>query len=254
MAQDVSDHQYAFFRNSITYLGILLLVHPNLRKLYNKVYPLPPGSASPKPTGSSYISLAEGEAKLEQRASFDFKFALVFLSALHGFSVFKILAILYINYAIATTLPRKYIPAATWIYNIGTLFANELTEGYRLEKMAQYFAPLASQVSVSLLHSSAKWIDTFPCIAKRWEVLFNLTVLRLISFNLDYYWSLDRRSGSPVEVCLQNPFYLALLREIRRSNSIQRIYQKEIVSQLPPLLKTTIFVTSLHMLFMHPFI
>lgn len=35
----------------------------------------------------------------------------------------------------------------------------------------------------------------------RWEVLFKITILRLISFNMDHYWSLDRsRSGSPVEV------------------------------------------------------
>lgn len=197
----MSDHQYSFFRGSILYLAILLVVHPNLRKLYNKFYSPLSRNASPKPNGSSYISAAEGEARLEQRASFDFKFALIFLSALHGFSVFKILIILYINYALATQLPRKYIPAATWIYNIGTLFANELTEGYKLEKMAQYFAPILEQGSDNLLHSSARWIDECGGIASRWEVLFNLTVLRLISFNLDYYWSLDRRGGSPIEVC-----------------------------------------------------
>ena len=144
------------------------------------------------------MSVADGEAQLEQRASFDFKFALVFLSALHGFSVFKILAILYINYTIATQLPRKYIPAATWVYNIGTLFANELTDGYKLEKMARYFA------ASNELQSSARWMDGYGGIASKCEVLFNLTVLRLISFNLDYYWSLDRRGGSPIEVCFQS--------------------------------------------------
>jgi len=31
-------------------------------------------------------------------------------------------------------------------------------------------------------------------------VLFNICVLRLISFNFDYYWSFDRRATSPIEV------------------------------------------------------
>jgi hypothetical protein len=149
------------------------------------------------------VSAADGDARLEQRVSFDFKFALLFLGALHGFSAFKILAILYVNYTIATRLPRKFVPAATWIFNIGILFANEISEGYRLEKAAQYFAPIQpKEAADNLLHSTAKWIDGHGGIAARWEVLFNLTVLRLISFNLDYYWSLNRRGSSPVEVCL----------------------------------------------------
>lgn len=137
---------------------------------------------------------------MEQRISFDYKFSFIFLVALHGVSAVKILGILYLNYVIATQLPRKYVPAATWIFNIGTLFANELSEGYRLEKAAKYFAPLPAESPDDFLHSSAKLIDSFGGIASRWEVLFNLTVLRLISFNLDYYWSLDRRGGSPIEV------------------------------------------------------
>lgn len=198
--QDLSDHQYSFFRGSIAYLVLLLLIHPNLRNLYNYVYPISSRNQSPKSNGSSYRSAEEGDARLEQRISFDFLFSLVFLVALHGFSAFKILAILYMNYAIATQLPRKYVPAATWIFNIGTLFANELSEGYRLEKMASYFAPLPAGQADTFLHSTAKSIDSFGGLASRWEVLFNLTVLRLISFNLDYYWSLDRRGGSPIEV------------------------------------------------------
>lgn len=120
------------------------------------------------------------------------------------------MVILYINYVIATQLPRKYVPVATWIFNIATLFVNELSEGYRLEKMTQYFAPMQAGQPDSFLHSTAKSIDAFGGLASRWEVLFNLTVLRLISFNLDYYWSLDMRGGSPVEVCWL-PYYLVPL-------------------------------------------
>jgi hypothetical protein len=114
----------------------------------------------------------------------------------------KIVIILYINYCIATQLPQKYVPAATWIFNISTLFANELSEGYKFEKMAGFISPLDPTAldSKSLLHSWGSWLDSYGGIVSRWEIQFNLTILRLISFNLDYYWSLNRRNGSPIEV------------------------------------------------------
>jgi hypothetical protein len=170
--------------------------------LYNALRPLP-SNGSPRPNGpSSYISVAEGNARLNQRASFDFGFALVFLGALHGFSAIKVLIILYANYSLATGLPQKYIPAATWIFNICILFANELSNGYKFAKMAAYFSPLGEGLeSTNLLQSWGAWMDSYGGIMSRWEILFNITVLRLISWNMDYYWSLNRRCGSPEEVC-----------------------------------------------------
>jgi D-alanyl-lipoteichoic acid acyltransferase DltB (MBOAT superfamily) len=163
---------------------------------------VPSRSNSPKLNGSSYISAADGDAHMEQRVSFDFGFAFIFLAALHGFSTIKIVIILYINHCIATQIPRKYIPAATWIFNICTLFANELSEGYKFEKMARFISPLdgVGLDSTNTLHNWGAWLDSYGGIISRWEIQFNLTVLRLISFNLDYYWSLDKRSGSPIEV------------------------------------------------------
>jgi len=194
--QDISDAQYRTFRQNVPYLATLLLFHPLLRRLYELVRPLPQRSGPPRSAGNTYVSAAEGDARLEQRASFDFGFALIFLGALHGFSAFKVLLILYANYNIATTLPRKYIPAATWIFNIAILFANELSDGYKFAKMAVYLSPLGG----NFLHNWGAWLDSYGGIMSRWEVLFNITVLRLISFNMDYYWSLDRRSSSPEEV------------------------------------------------------
>jgi hypothetical protein len=43
-------------------------------------------------------------------------------------------------------------------------------------------------------------MDDHGGLIPRWEVLFNITILRLISFNLDYYWSLNSPRASPVEV------------------------------------------------------
>jgi hypothetical protein len=115
--------------------------------------------------------------------------------------------ILYTNFSLATRLPRKYVPWATWIFNIGTLFANELSNGYKFGKMAAYFSPLEAGGLDSRvpLHAWAMWLDSYGGIISRWEILFNLTVLRLISYNLDYYWSLDHRGGSALEVCSATP-------------------------------------------------
>ncbi|KAI1806543.1 MBOAT-domain-containing protein [Daldinia bambusicola] len=193
---DASDAQYRTFRNNIPYMAALLIFHPLLRRLYNTiVYPIKSVSQSARPTPE------EADQRLNQRASFDFGFALIYLVALHGISSLKILLILYLNYQVATTLPRKYIPAATWIFNIGTLFANELFKGYRFGAIAELI--VGPPDIPSLLHEGpvawGRWLDSYGGLMGRWEILFNITVLRLISFNLDYYWSLDRRSYSPIE-------------------------------------------------------
>jgi hypothetical protein len=197
--QDISDAQYFIFRRNLPYLAGLLIFHPLFRKLYNAVRPIPTGIGSPRSNGSSYVSAAEGDARLEQRASFDFGFALLFMSALHGFSVFKILIILYANHRMvtSTSIPRAYLPAATWIFNIGVLFANELSDGYQFAKMASFFWPIEQGGSIFVW---ARWLDRYCGIMPRWHINFNMTVLRLISFNLDYYWSLNMRGSSALEV------------------------------------------------------
>ncbi|KAI1138238.1 MBOAT-domain-containing protein [Hypoxylon sp. FL0543] len=195
---DASDAQYRTFRNNIPYMAALLVFHPLLRRIYNAiVYPIKATGQSARPTPE------EADQRLNHRASFDFGFALLYLVALHGVSALKILTILYLNYQVATTLPRKYIPVATWVFNIGTLFANELCKGYKFGDIALLIAgnPVQNNLldSGSALVSWGRWLDSFGGLMGRWEILFNITVLRLISFNLDYYWSLDRRSYSPIE-------------------------------------------------------
>lgn len=140
-----------------------------------------------------------GDARLDRRVRFDYYFALVFITALNGVSAIKVLVILYLNYKIAKSLPRKYIPAATWIFNISTLFSNELCAGYPLERVATFLT--AGGEGEASLVQWAKYIDGFGGLIPRWEILFNLTVLRLISFNMDYYWSLDYPAASAIEVC-----------------------------------------------------
>jgi hypothetical protein len=194
----LSDAQYSTFRDNVPYLATLLFVQPLLRRAYeNFQYPAARNGLA-KNNGSSFVSAGENDARLDRRASFDFGFALVFLAALHGFSALKVLFILYINYNISRRLPRKYIPAATWIFNISTLFANELCQGYKFADIAAFLIPIGE--GPGPFHAWGVWLDSHGGIMPRWEVLFNITVLRLISYNMDYYFSLDRRGGSPIEV------------------------------------------------------
>ena len=83
----------------------------------------------------------------------------------------------------------------TWVLNISVLFANELQHGYPLGDVVAYFSP-----SSKLRISWATTLDSYGGLMPRWEVLFKMTVLRLISYNFDYYWSLNRRATSPIEV------------------------------------------------------
>ncbi|RYC59965.1 hypothetical protein CHU98_g6245 [Xylaria longipes] len=195
---DVTDAQYRTFRNNMPYLAALLVLHPLLRKLYNLVvYRVNSAGQASRPT------LEEADQRLSQRASFDFGFAIIYLLALHGVSGLKILGILYLNYQVATILPRKTVPVATWVFNIGILFANELGKGYKFRNMASLLVAFLSGGLVDESNSSlvywGAWLDSYGGLIGRWEILFNITVLRLISFNLDYYWSLERRSYSPIE-------------------------------------------------------
>lgn len=138
---------------------------------------------------------------MEQRASFDVGFAFLYLICLHGFSIAKIIFILYINFKAATKLPRNLVPTITWILNISILFANELCNGYKYARIVDFILPVSGEYSTS---NWGDWMDSYGGLMSRWEILFNITVLRLISFNMDYYWSLGHKSENLIEVVLVN--------------------------------------------------
>lgn len=177
---------------------IVVIIHPLLRRLYDSFWRTNTYTNVRPSSGNGGLThgltqQAAADTRMEQRISFDFGFALLFLAALHGFSALKILLILYINYQIATALPKKYVPLMTWVFNIGILFANELGRGYP-------FASIFGFLSAAGVPNWGATLDQYGGLVPRWEVLFNVTVLRLIAFDFDYYWSLDTRGGSPIEV------------------------------------------------------
>ena len=185
---DNSDGQYAGFRDNIPYMLILLFVHPLLRRLFNKTIP---ASAIPVPGLSK--SAIEAGARFEQGITFDRLFGIIFLFALNGTSAFKVFVILYVNYSIAHRLPRNYVPVATWIFNLAILFANELLHGYPYEAIAQILLPINGD------SQGKNWgsvLDSYGGLMPRWEVLFKVAILRMISYNMDFYWSANAVSAS----------------------------------------------------------
>ncbi|KAF2672135.1 glycerol:H+ symporter-like protein [Microthyrium microscopicum] len=193
---DNSDSQYSTFRDNVPYLIILLIAHPLLRRMYDIFWGANNYAQSNKSSKNSKLTqglspAAAADARLQQRVSFDVYFAGVFMIALHGFSASKVFGILYINYSLLKGLPREYLPAATWIFNIGILFANELGHGYPFATMASFFGASGTKWGI--------WMDHHGGLISRWEILFNLTILRLISFNMDYYWSLSSNGTNSSE-------------------------------------------------------
>ncbi|KAI2705258.1 hypothetical protein CBS147317_2210 [Penicillium roqueforti] len=194
---DNSDVQYESFRDNIPALLLLLIAHP----LARRVYQLHINRSNVGTKQSSYSVVSAGEAQLEQRMRFDFWFGLFFIVGLHGVSAFKVLLILYMNFRIGKDVPRAYVPTVTWVFNLGILFANELSGGYSLERIAKVFS-LGSGTSEDGATALVQWAQTLDHLGglmPRWEVLFKVTVLRLISFNMDNYWSVDYPAGSLIE-------------------------------------------------------
>ena len=196
---DNSDAQYSNFRGNIPYLLILFLVHPLLRKLYNRYFPVKLDStATPFSTanGSAHPAQAPvADARLDQRVSYDLAFALLLTCILHGFSAIKIFILLGVNFLIATKLPESYVVPMTWIYNVFVLFANELCRGYSFTLIANTSMPF------TVWDPNSNWgtfFDEHGGLIPRWEVLFNITILRLISYNMDFHWSGGREGGSSV--------------------------------------------------------
>ncbi|KAJ5129655.1 uncharacterized protein N7515_005694 [Penicillium bovifimosum] len=193
---DNSDAQYASFRDNIPALLLLLLLHPVARRVYQSL--INRSKVGTKPSSQSVVSAAD--AQLDQRMRFDFWFGLVFITALHGVSALKILLILYINFRIGKDVPRPYVPAVTWIFNLGILFANELSGGYQFEPITKAISSRSElENDTSALQWVAQTLDGLGGLMPRWEVMFKITVLRLISFNMDNYWSVDYPAASPIE-------------------------------------------------------
>jgi len=164
---DNSDAQYRTFRNSI---GLLTLI-AGVFFLFKSAYWLLRGQPS-SPTSSRL-----------HRIPFLVLFSIIFLAGLHGSNVLKIILIFYINYLIAKGLgTSKLSPPLTWLFNLCVLFATDRYNGF----------PYGS------LHPSLEFMDGFLGAYPRWHIPFNISMLRLLSFNMDYYWACRKAGSSEV--------------------------------------------------------
>lgn len=116
-----------------------------------------------------------------KRTTFDFVFGVVFLLALHGVNSLRVLLHVVIMFVMARKLKNTtHARAFLWIYGVFTLFFNEKF------KSVPFYVPA---------------LDAgFKGIVARWEVFFNFTLLRVLSFNLDYLEKKDQPPAKPVKV------------------------------------------------------
>ncbi|EMD00295.1 hypothetical protein BAUCODRAFT_145583 [Baudoinia panamericana UAMH 10762] len=203
---DNSDAQYRGFRANVPYLLLVAILHPLLRRGVEYVI-----NALGKDSGGvKSVASVNPNTRLQRRATFDVVFAAALLMVFHGLSAAKVLLILWLNFQIPTKLPKQYVAVATWTFNITILFANELCHGYRFAEIAAFVLPPQTTLAGEQAEAGwGAWLDGYGGLIPRWEILFNITVLRLIAFNLDYLWSMDRRAGDPLEKKNLDPAHLS---------------------------------------------
>ncbi|EPQ53946.1 MBOAT-domain-containing protein [Gloeophyllum trabeum ATCC 11539] len=157
---DNSDAQYRSFRNNIPSLGLLIAAFFGFKAVYVFF--------------ANYSSLLNGWQVHARRIFFLSTFSVLMLMGLHGSSAIKVLLIITLNYWIAKSFRgSKLTPLLTWVFNTIILFANERNEGYKF----------------AVLHPSLEFLDDIGGAYPRWHVSFNITMLRLVSFNMDYFWA-----------------------------------------------------------------
>ncbi|KAI8093031.1 MBOAT, membrane-bound O-acyltransferase family-domain-containing protein [Halteromyces radiatus] len=152
---DNSDAQYAHFRDNLPKLLLLSILFVGFNRLM---------SVFTKGTVKGRLQLL----------SFT---SLIVVVGLHGTSAIKILIIISTSYLIGRfTGGSKLNPILSWAFNLGILFLNEAHNGY----------------TFTSIHSQLDWLDEYPGISPRWHILFNFVMLRLISYNMDYYWQIKK--------------------------------------------------------------
>lgn len=168
---DNSDSQYRFFRDNLPLLAGLVVLHTAVKKTTIIV------------TGISKVR-------------FDLIFGLIFLFAAHGVNALRVLFHLLVNFAIVKVFKkhRRFATLLAWSYGIGTLFFNNTFRTYPFGKMIPFFAPLDT---------------SYKGIIERWDVFFNFTLLRMLSFDMDFLerWEdvTGKRRVSPPPIVMDKP-------------------------------------------------
>ena len=167
---DNSDSQYAGIRNKLFILVLVLIGQMLVTNVLSYLF----GSHGYKKIGPN------NSKSLSIRQTWSLLFSCAFLLILIGASFIKVLILVSIAYGISYSLgTKKSGIVLVWGYCILILFLNYWFQGYRFES----------------LHSSLKWLDKLQGVGFRWYVVFNFTILRVISFSMDRYWATSKNEG-----------------------------------------------------------
>lgn len=164
--RDDSDFQYRSFRDYVPALIGIMGLYLLLSKLFTLL---------PSPTSARYTRLEGTAPQVKQnRIPFLTVFTSIFIFALHGTNSIKLVFVLVTNYALAKALGGNRIaPAIAFAFNIGTLFAVHWNDGFEYSKLSP----------------ALEFLEVFKGLLPRWQINFNITMLRLVSFAMDYHWA-----------------------------------------------------------------
>ncbi|RKP12464.1 MBOAT, membrane-bound O-acyltransferase family-domain-containing protein, partial [Piptocephalis cylindrospora] len=154
---DDSDPQYGGFRDNLPLLIPVVIGHSIISRIL------------------AYL-LRDRPLEIRQNARIYYAIisSLIFMVIAFGSGLLKMLMILGVNYAISAQFRgHRANPVISWIWTLGILLINEWYPWYFAD-IASFLAPL----------------DAHTGLLGRWEVHFNFSMLRMISYNLDYFWAI----------------------------------------------------------------
>ncbi|KAI9468514.1 MAG: MBOAT, membrane-bound O-acyltransferase family-domain-containing protein [Benjaminiella poitrasii] len=148
---DSSDAQYSQFRDNIPKLLLLVFIHLVTNRANRRFH------------------------WIRSQLRFSLLTSIIILFIFYGASTFKYLFIVSLSFLIGHYCKgSRWNPILTWTFNLLVLFVNDYYDGYRYKH---------------LFGHAFGWLDSWQGVHARWHILFNFATLRLISFNMDYYWA-----------------------------------------------------------------
>ncbi|KAI9226760.1 MAG: MBOAT, membrane-bound O-acyltransferase family-domain-containing protein [Piptocephalis tieghemiana] len=153
---DDSDPQYGGFRDNLPLLIPVVIAYSFLSRLLTYL-----------------VRHQPLESRQAWRINFIILSSAIFMLIAFGSGFLKMLLILLINFAISAQFRNhRANPILSWIWTLGILLINEWYP-WKFADFSFLLAPL----------------DAHTGILGRWEVHFNFSMLRMISYNLDYFWA-----------------------------------------------------------------
>jgi protein-cysteine N-palmitoyltransferase HHAT len=164
---DLSDAQWRSFRGSLPALGSFFAAFAVASRLLLR--PAAPG--------------APWRAARGRAAALHLGAATIFLLVLHGACAVYPVALALGNFVLTRgTAGGRLGAVAPWVFNISALLAARLMNGFKLYSVVVPLV-LGGSEAGSLLGAT---LDGYRGLT-RWEICFNITVLRMLSFSLDLH-------------------------------------------------------------------